>query len=45
MFSIKLIILDVQIMDHHDTQERMHLVGQQLIQDWQTSEMAQQYVY
>ncbi|CAH8535443.1 unnamed protein product [Schistosoma bovis] len=32
---------DVQIMDHHDTQERMHLVGQQLIQDWQTSEMAQ----
>ncbi|CAH8533250.1 unnamed protein product [Schistosoma guineensis] len=36
---------DVQIMDHHDTQERMHLVGQQLIQDWQTSEMAQQYVY
>ncbi|KAH8875584.1 ATP-binding cassette sub-family G member 2 [Schistosoma japonicum] len=34
-------VTDGQIISHHDTQERMHLVGQQLIHDWQNSDMAQ----
>ncbi|CAH8562924.1 unnamed protein product [Heterobilharzia americana] len=33
--------IDFPIVDYHDTQERIHLVGQQLIQEWQNSEMAQ----
>nr|CAH8848314.1 unnamed protein product [Trichobilharzia regenti] len=41
LVSTEITSLNGDIVDHHDTQEKMHLVGQQLINEWQNSEMAQ----